>query len=161
MNNVFFDTCVYHQPGINLLADVIENKNILFGREMVGAARGIDPTTGFYFDDTKRYVDALPISDEPAPRHFRRQRPPRVPAARCQAQGPRPDLLERRQDRPSQKDIHEYLAEFDDIPGTRVFTAAARPQGLLAQPVRDEPDEGREPRALQGRRERLSRRMAR
>jgi 4-oxalmesaconate hydratase len=63
MNNVFFDTCVYHQPGINLLADVIENKNILFGSEMVGAVRGIDPQTGFYFDDTKRYVDALAISD--------------------------------------------------------------------------------------------------
>jgi 4-oxalmesaconate hydratase len=62
MNNVFFDTCVYHQPGINLLADVIDNKNILFGSEMVGAVRGIDPTTGFYFDDTKRYVDALSIS---------------------------------------------------------------------------------------------------
>jgi 4-oxalmesaconate hydratase len=63
MNNVFFDTCVYHQPGINLLADVIDNKNILFGSEMVGAVRGIDPTTGFYFDDTKRYIDALDISD--------------------------------------------------------------------------------------------------
>jgi 4-oxalmesaconate hydratase len=63
MNNVYFDTCVYHQPGINLLADVIDNKNILFGSEMVGAVRGIDPTTGHYFDDTKRYVDALPISD--------------------------------------------------------------------------------------------------
>jgi len=64
MNNVFFDTCVYHQPGIDLLADVIDNKNILFGSEMVGAVRGIDPTTGFYFDDTKRYVDALDISAE-------------------------------------------------------------------------------------------------
>ncbi len=63
MNNVFFDTCVYHQPGVNLLADVIANKNILFGSEMVGAVRGIDPTTGFYFDDTKRYVDALDISE--------------------------------------------------------------------------------------------------
>ena len=63
MNNVFFDTCVYHQPGINLLADVIETKNILFGSEMVGAVRGIDPQTGFHFDDTKRYVDALDISD--------------------------------------------------------------------------------------------------
>ena len=67
MNNIFFDTCVYHQPGIDLLADVIENKNILFGSEMVGAVRGIDPTTGFYFDDTKRYIDALEISD--AERH--------------------------------------------------------------------------------------------
>jgi 4-oxalmesaconate hydratase len=63
MNNVFFDTCVYHQPGIDLLADVIDTKNILFGSEMVGAVRGIDPTTGHYFDDTKRYVDALDISD--------------------------------------------------------------------------------------------------
>ena len=67
MNNVYFDTCVYHQPGINLLADVIANKNILFGSEMVGAVRGIDPTTRHYFDDTKRYVDALAISD--AERH--------------------------------------------------------------------------------------------
>ena len=57
MANIFFDTCVYHQPGVDLLADVIENKNILFGSEMVGAVRGIDPTTGFYFDDTKRYID--------------------------------------------------------------------------------------------------------
>lgn len=64
MHNVFFDTCVYHQPGIDLLADVIETKNILFGSEMVGAVRGIDPTTGHYFDDTKRYVDALPVSAE-------------------------------------------------------------------------------------------------
>ena len=64
MNNVFFDTCVYHQAGVDLLADVIESKNILFGSEMVGAVRSIDPTTGHYFDDTKRYVDALPITPE-------------------------------------------------------------------------------------------------
>ncbi|KQM21542.1 amidohydrolase family protein [Novosphingobium sp. Leaf2] len=67
MNNIFFDTCVYHQPGIDLLANVISNENILFGSEMVGAVRGIDPETGHYFDDTKRYVDALDISD--AQRH--------------------------------------------------------------------------------------------
>jgi len=64
MNNVFFDTCVYHQPGIDLLVEVIDNKNILFGSEMIGAVRGIDPTTGQYFDDTKRYVDAAKISSE-------------------------------------------------------------------------------------------------
>ncbi|HVY22140.1 MAG TPA: amidohydrolase family protein [Steroidobacteraceae bacterium] len=64
MNNVFFDTCVYHQPGIDLLVEVIDNKNILFGSEMVGAVRGIDPQTGHYFDDTKRYIDALDISAE-------------------------------------------------------------------------------------------------
>ncbi|WP_432534327.1 amidohydrolase family protein [Kineococcus arenarius] len=59
MRNVFFDTCVYHQPGIDLLFRVIEVDNVLFGSEMVGAVRGIDPTTGHHFDDTRRYVDAL------------------------------------------------------------------------------------------------------
>jgi len=62
MKNVFFDTCVYHQPGIDLLVRVIDIGNILFGSEMVGAVRGIDPLTGHYFDDTKRYIDALPLS---------------------------------------------------------------------------------------------------
>jgi 4-oxalmesaconate hydratase len=63
MNNVYFDTCVYHQPGIDLLAGVIDTKNILFGSEMVGAVRGIDPQTGHYFDDTRRYIDALAIPE--------------------------------------------------------------------------------------------------
>ncbi len=62
MKNVFFDTCVYHQPGIDLLFKVIDIENILFGSEMVGAVRGIDPETGHYFDDTKRYVDNLGLS---------------------------------------------------------------------------------------------------
>ena len=64
MKNVFFDTCVYHQPGIDLLFRVIDIDNILFGSEMVGAVRVIDPDTGQYFDDTKRYVDALNLSAE-------------------------------------------------------------------------------------------------
>ncbi len=63
MKNVFFDTCVYHQPGIDLLFDVIDLDNILFGSEMLGAVRGVDPETGHYFDDTKSYVDALDLSD--------------------------------------------------------------------------------------------------
>lgn len=63
MKNVFFDTCVYHQAGIDLLFRVINVDNILFGSEMVGAVRGIDPETGHYFDDTKRYVDALDLSE--------------------------------------------------------------------------------------------------
>ena len=63
MHNVYFDTCVYHQPGIDCLFEVIPTHNILFGSEMVGAVRGIDPETGHHFDDTKRYVDALDIDD--------------------------------------------------------------------------------------------------
>ena len=63
MKNVYFDTCVYHQPGIDLLFEVIDLDNILFGSEMIGAVRGIDSETGFYFDDTKRYVDSLNLTD--------------------------------------------------------------------------------------------------
>jgi 4-oxalmesaconate hydratase len=59
LNNVFFDTCVYHQPGVELLTKVIPADNVLFGSEMIGAVRGKDPATGQYFDDTKRYVDGI------------------------------------------------------------------------------------------------------
>jgi 4-oxalmesaconate hydratase len=62
LNNVYFDTCVYHLPGIELLFKVVPLDNILFGSEMVGAVRGIDLRTGDYYDDTKRYVDALALS---------------------------------------------------------------------------------------------------
>lgn len=67
MRNVYFDTCVYHQPGINLLFEVIDVDNILFASEMFGAVKGVDPETGHNFDDTKRYIDSLPLSD--ADRH--------------------------------------------------------------------------------------------
>ncbi|MCD2196661.1 amidohydrolase [Actinomycetospora endophytica] len=70
MGNVFFDTCVYHQPGIDLLFEVIDPANILFGSEMVGAVRGIDPRTGHHFDDTRRYVDALKLPDDQAARIY-------------------------------------------------------------------------------------------
>jgi len=72
MKNVFFDTCVYHQPGIDLLVRVIDIGNILFGSEMVGAVRGIDPRTGHYFDDTRRYIDALAIPSTDKARIFER-----------------------------------------------------------------------------------------
>jgi 4-oxalmesaconate hydratase len=56
-NNIFFDTCVYHMPGIELLLKIVPADNVLFGSEMVGAVRGIDPETGHHYDDTKRYLD--------------------------------------------------------------------------------------------------------
>lgn len=61
MRNVFFDTCVYHQEGINALFSVIDPSNILFGSELLGAVKADDPETGHPFDDTKRYIDALQI----------------------------------------------------------------------------------------------------
>ena len=62
LKHVYFDTCVYHQPGINLLTEVIPVDNILFASEMVGAVKGVDPRTGHNYDDTKRYIDALKVS---------------------------------------------------------------------------------------------------
>ena len=65
LDNVFFDTCVYHQPGIDLLATVIPAANILFASEMIGAVRGVDPETGHNYDDTKRYIEAtLNLDDD-------------------------------------------------------------------------------------------------
>jgi 4-oxalmesaconate hydratase len=65
MRNVFFDTCVYHLPGIELLMKVVPAGNILFATEMLGAVPGIDPETGHHFDDTKRYIDQVTILSEP------------------------------------------------------------------------------------------------
>ncbi|MBB3195939.1 amidohydrolase family protein [Roseateles terrae] len=60
LKNIFFDTCVYHQPGIDLLTGVIPVENVLFASEMIGAVRGLDPQTGHHFDDTRRYIEATP-----------------------------------------------------------------------------------------------------
>jgi 4-oxalmesaconate hydratase len=62
-DNVFFDTCVYHQAGIDLLVKLVPIDNILFASELLGAVKEIDPETGHHFDDTRRYIDALAISD--------------------------------------------------------------------------------------------------
>ncbi|MGO3741766.1 amidohydrolase family protein [Kerstersia sp.] len=64
LKNIFFDTCVYHQPGIDLLTHVIPVDNILFASEMIGAVRGVDPLTGHYYDDTKRYIEAAELTAE-------------------------------------------------------------------------------------------------
>jgi 4-oxalmesaconate hydratase len=67
LRNVYFDTCVYHQPGIDLLLKVVPDANILFASETVGAVQGVDPQTGHAFDDTRRYIDAS-VSATPAAR---------------------------------------------------------------------------------------------
>ena len=39
---------------------MIPTDNVLFASEIIGAVQGIDPETGHHFDDTKRYIDAVP-----------------------------------------------------------------------------------------------------
>jgi 4-oxalmesaconate hydratase len=70
MNNIWFDTCVYHQKGVETLVEVMGADNVIFASEMIGAVRGIDDRTGRYFDDTKPYVDALNLSAEDATKIF-------------------------------------------------------------------------------------------
>ena len=64
LGNVFFDTCVYHQAGIDCLLAAVPVDNVLFASEMIGAVRGVDPRTGHHYDDTRRYVDAADLSDD-------------------------------------------------------------------------------------------------
>jgi 4-oxalmesaconate hydratase len=59
LDNVFFDTCVYHYPGVRHLVEVIGADNVVFASEMIGAVKSVDARSGHYFDDTKRYVDAI------------------------------------------------------------------------------------------------------
>jgi 4-oxalmesaconate hydratase len=59
LRNVFFDTCVYHRRGLELLTDIVPSQNILFASEMIGAVRGVDPETGHNFDDTKFLLDGI------------------------------------------------------------------------------------------------------
>ncbi|HET9665195.1 MAG TPA: amidohydrolase family protein, partial [Desertimonas sp.] len=63
LGNVWFDTCVYHQAGIDLLLRVVPTDNILFASEMLGAVRGVDPETDHHFDDTRRYLEAAGLTD--------------------------------------------------------------------------------------------------
>jgi len=49
---------------IDLLTRVIPVENILFASEMIGAVRGIDPETGNYYDDTRRYIEGSALGPE-------------------------------------------------------------------------------------------------
>jgi 4-oxalmesaconate hydratase len=64
IDQVWFDTCVYHQRGIDLLLDVVPIDHILFASEMVGAVRGVDPETGNHYDDTGVYLEHAALDDD-------------------------------------------------------------------------------------------------
>ena len=59
MGNVFFDTCVYHQPGIDLLLDVDRHPTTsCSARRWSARCAASTRSTGHHFDDTRRYVEA-------------------------------------------------------------------------------------------------------
>lgn len=63
LRNVFFDTAVYHQPGMDLLHEVVPVDNLLFASEPFGAVRGDNPATGAGWDHTKVYVDGVGLDE--------------------------------------------------------------------------------------------------
>ena len=63
LGNVYFDTAVYHQAGIDLLLRVVPADYVLFASEMLGAVRGADPETGIEWDDTLTYLAAASLGD--------------------------------------------------------------------------------------------------
>jgi 4-oxalmesaconate hydratase len=58
-DNLFFDSAVYDQEGMELLIKRVGVKNVLFASELMGTANPIDPNTNARFDDTKVYVDNI------------------------------------------------------------------------------------------------------
>ena len=86
LKNVFFDTCVYHRPGIELLLKVVPADNILFASEMVGA---VQRHRSRHRPSLRRHA-TLSRADRVAERggsrqDLRRQRPPRVSPVRRRA----------------------------------------------------------------------------
>jgi len=61
-NNVFFDTCVYHQPGIDLLGQARLRRQHPVRFRDAGRGEGRRSDHRQPYDDTRRYVDALPLS---------------------------------------------------------------------------------------------------
>ena len=59
IKNIYFDTAIYDQNGLELLLKVAGIDNVLFASEMIGAVNAIDPLTGRYFDDIKPTVDNI------------------------------------------------------------------------------------------------------
>jgi hypothetical protein len=82
LKNVYFDTCVYHQPGVDLLTKVIPVENVLFASEMIGARARNRPRDGAQLrrHQTLHRGDAQPRRAR-APSDLRRQRTPRLSAA--------------------------------------------------------------------------------
>src|SRR5699024_9064312 len=64
LKNVYYDTCVYHQPGTDSLLEAILPKNIQLASQMTGEVRTEAPNAGHYFDDTVSYIQAAALTHE-------------------------------------------------------------------------------------------------
>jgi 4-oxalmesaconate hydratase len=63
-HNIYFDTCVYWQPGMDLLVNTVPPSNVLFASEMIGAVRSKNPDSGRYYDDTRFLLESTALSPQ-------------------------------------------------------------------------------------------------
>jgi len=61
LKNIFFDTCVYHQPRHRSSDQGDPGRQHPVRQRDDRRGEGIDPETGFPYDDTKRYIEASTI----------------------------------------------------------------------------------------------------
>jgi 4-oxalmesaconate hydratase len=62
---LFFDTSLYDPDSLRMLLAKVGTRNVMFGTEMFGTAKGIDPRTGHGFDDVGWMLDQDPALTEP------------------------------------------------------------------------------------------------
>jgi 4-oxalmesaconate hydratase len=60
VRRIHFDTAVYDQAAMNLLVDGMGPGNLVFGSEMFGTAKAVDPMTGRPFDDILPLLRSVP-----------------------------------------------------------------------------------------------------
>lgn len=65
LRRLYFDTSIYDADSMEMLIRKVGPANILFGSEMFGTAKAIDPETGRAFDDNLGLITTIPwLSDE-------------------------------------------------------------------------------------------------
>lgn len=65
LRKLYFDTCLYSEPALELLFRVVGPANCLYGTERPGTGAPIDPATGRSLDDLKPVIDKLDgLSDD-------------------------------------------------------------------------------------------------
>lgn len=60
VRNLYFDTAVYDADALEMLLRKVGPDNVVFGSEMFGTAKSIDPDTGRAFDDNLPLLTAIP-----------------------------------------------------------------------------------------------------
>lgn len=64
IRRLYFDTSLYDQDSLRMLTRKVGPANVMFGTEMFGTAKGIDPLTGRGFDDVAWMIEGDQDLDE-------------------------------------------------------------------------------------------------